>query len=280
MKTAMQNTPKPLTEALKKIDDPRKIAAIFEEAVASRARLKVRHPKTDNTDLTFVESTDYSKQVGIKFVHHSDQDALISLLTPSDLIEEANVAAKKKPNDKGVTLLPTPLTFSLSMRNSNTFLFQSTIAIENGQITFTTPTSLFLVQRRKYYRFTIPTAYEMWASIPNPRMQRASLRVRLIDISMGGLALEMSGAYAGSLKENAVLQKCQLSIRGDTLQFDLVVRSVRKVNDPEKPANTRVVGCEFNGLSDDVRQSVESFLLEKIVQLQSGSIGLYEGDFV
>lgn len=274
-RTSRHSTPRLLNEALKKIEDPLKITRIFDEAATTRIRLKLRHPKIGNIEAVVVESKDYSQVIRVQIDDRGDRNHLVRLLTQDDPQQQHGPDAIVRDR----LIAPLPLTFHLNLKNSNTYLFQAVLGLDGDTTIFFTPKTLFLVQRRKFYRLKIPTAYEMWVKIPNPRSARSTVKVRLDDISMGGVGLEMSGAYSDYLKPDEMLKTCKVTVRGYELSFDLVVRSIRKSTDPSKPVKTYVVGCEFANLSSDARDAIETYMLEHIVQLRSGSINLYEGDF-
>lgn len=275
-RSVRKSTSRTLSEALKKITQSVKITRVFEEAALTRVKIKLRHPKTKNIEAIIVESDDYTQTIAIKIADRNDRKALMRLLTEEG--SPKNEGADRLTQEFGRA--STPLTFQISLKNSNTYLFQAALDMEQENALFDCPKALFLVQRRKFYRFKIPAAYEMWVTIPHPRIAPSKLRVRLEDISMGEIAIEMHHALTRYLKPEHTLEHCTLKLRGQEICFKLVVRSIRKSSDQSKRAKNDVVGCEFKDLPDEARMIIESFMLEQIVQLESGSISLYEGDFV
>lgn len=119
------------------------------------------------------------------------------------------------------------------------------------------PDSLLWVQRREYYRVTIPRSDQAVCGLPDADEILHSYP--LLDISIAGLALHVTDS-AACFEPGQVFQGCRLEL-SDTAsgQVTLEVQNVRAVREDEPAAGTRI-GCRFVELHPDLGASIQRYI--------------------
>ena len=115
------------------------------------------------------------------------------------------------------------------------------------------PESVVRLQRREYFRIPAPIANPLVASVPDPKDPRTILKLRLLDLSLGGLALllpkEVTAPPLGT-----ELEGCSLDLPdAGRILFNV---SVRSVSANSRPPGTRI-GCSFLRLQPHAEKAVQ-----------------------
>ena len=119
------------------------------------------------------------------------------------------------------------------------------------------PESLYRLQRREFFRVTMPSANPVYCQIPQPEGEPLALPVA--DLSVGGVGLlDRGGSLGAQLRE--VMPDCTMELPGfGTLATGLEVRNIVEL--PKKDgASRRRIGCAFTGLNME-----QSVLLQRYI---------------
>ena len=119
------------------------------------------------------------------------------------------------------------------------------------------PDSLLWVQRREFYRVRVPLGDPVHCEIAVP--DEEPLRVPIIDISMGGVALnDTENVIDTEIGQNLPPCKLLLGEHGDAL-VTLTVRNIMPVQ-PDDPAAGHRIGCEFQDLAMDTSTTIQRYI--------------------
>jgi flagellar brake protein len=121
------------------------------------------------------------------------------------------------------------------------------------------PTALLRLQRREYYRLTVPIAGDLLCSIPLPDGQK--ITVRIIDISGGGVALMVSPANS-PFAPGVVLKDCSMALPGSTVpfKFSMEVRNLFRITRRDGTEMVRA-GCVFMDMPMSVANQIQRYIL-------------------
>jgi hypothetical protein len=252
---------KSIQSSLKRIDSDPLIQRIFKEAVETRAKFKIRFK-----DGQFFE--------GI-IVGLSDTRVQFEFLLP----HERNELHRKLKKTYWELGLPTPQSvFGLTLKNSNTYLFSGEIVSETlEKWSFAIPPYLQQVIRRKYFRYTIPKAYEIPVQIPNPRRAEIKITGFLVDLSRGGMAVKVPIYYEKEFVPGKSRFQVHFRLHGSEVIANVVVRSVRRGIPQNQETATSLIGLEFDSLSKNADAVISGYLDAKLLEIQSGRLGPFEG---
>ena len=136
------------------------------------------------------------------------------------------------------------------------------------------PEYLLRIQRREYFRLSIPASTPVKCTIPvkpynpdEPDEPAVIRQIPVLDISGGGVCLHC-GEDEADLLPGKAFQDCEISLPGiGTLSSTLKVKNNIKLATHNDLVNLRV-GCEFYRLNNQM----DSLLQRYITQLQSGNL--------
>lgn len=115
------------------------------------------------------------------------------------------------------------------------------------------PESVVRLQRREYFRIPAPVANPLVASVPDPKDPRTTLKLRLLDLSLGGLALLLPKEVVPP-NLGAELEGCSLDLPdAGRIIFNA---SVRSISTSSRPPGTRL-GCSFLRLQPHAMKAVQ-----------------------
>lgn len=102
------------------------------------------------------------------------------------------------------------------------------------------PASILRLQRRNSYRVKLPQSHPVLCHVPRPKAE--PLRIRVLDLSVEGVALMADG---GTLEANEgdILRGCRIDLPEHRLQVDLEVRNTLPLDALTLPK--RRFGCRF-----------------------------------
>lgn len=126
------------------------------------------------------------------------------------------------------------------------------------------PALLRYLQRREYYRLLVPITHALTCQIArhDPAGKPLfSVKARVVDISLGGLALVVPAAAQAHLTPETTFPHCQVELP-DTGRFEAVihVRHVFETRDGRGLPRTQA-GVEFQNLSPSAQSLVQRYIM-------------------
>jgi c-di-GMP-binding flagellar brake protein YcgR len=121
------------------------------------------------------------------------------------------------------------------------------------------PDALLRLQRREYFRFSVPVTGDMLCTIPLPDGKTTS--VRIIDISGGGIALVVS-PDSSLFAPGIVFNECTMTLPGTTtpVKFSLEVRNLFRITLRDERELLRA-GCVFTNMPMQVANQIQRFIM-------------------
>ncbi|MCX8086005.1 MAG: flagellar brake protein [Rhodocyclaceae bacterium] len=120
------------------------------------------------------------------------------------------------------------------------------------------PKSYTRLQRREFFRLVLPITRRPVCIVP--REGGKPLELSVIDISIGGVAVELPGAEEG-FEIGQLLPRARLELKGiGTLEVDLEVRNRALVQHGSKQALR--LGCSFARLGRGMENQLQRFITE------------------
>lgn len=117
------------------------------------------------------------------------------------------------------------------------------------------PQSLLFIQRRDYFRLSVPARQPVLCHIPQGQ-DGDTLSVEIIDISLGGIALPGPLPFA-NLAPGTRLQDCRIELpETGSLQVDLMVCSLRE----NRLRDGSRIGCRFMQLSGGNQTLIQRYI--------------------
>jgi c-di-GMP-binding flagellar brake protein YcgR len=121
------------------------------------------------------------------------------------------------------------------------------------------PEVLLRLQRREFYRITIPVARPVAASIPDPSAAARRLSLRVVNLSCDGVAL-VAGESDAPLSPGTILQDCRIELPEVGMVIAaLEVRSAATYEEGVRK-NLRRYGCRFVGLPPAVASAIQRYI--------------------
>lgn len=113
------------------------------------------------------------------------------------------------------------------------------------------PTELYRFQRRTSFRVKPSVSALPTASFVHPQEPEAKLALRVLDVSLGGLALFLPDG-APSIPDGTLVENCELQLDEDTqLDVSFVMRHATTIH-PQTHGSR--LGCEFVNISEAERE--------------------------
>lgn len=119
------------------------------------------------------------------------------------------------------------------------------------------PDSILRFQRRNYYRVPLPTMRNITCQIPRPDAPGQLLEVRILDLSVGGIAMMLLPSDL-RLEHGMLLQNCKIEIP----EFGTVTAAleIRHLRPEENQADTQRVGCQFVGIPAPMMSLLQRYI--------------------
>lgn len=126
------------------------------------------------------------------------------------------------------------------------------------------PTSMRYLQRREYYRLLVPVTHTLDCTISFPADERRhaqAVKARVIDISLGGVALLVPPEAKDEFAPGQMLPDCRLDLP-DTGRIEATLRicHVFETTDGRGLPRTQA-GCEFVALAPAAQSMVQRYIL-------------------
>lgn len=106
------------------------------------------------------------------------------------------------------------------------------------------------LQRREHFRVHVPMAFDAACSIPRPQAGGRT-RARVVDLSVGGLALAPHADGGADWRRGEVRRDCTLALPGAVLR-DVALEAVRVTR-----AGPATLGCRFATLDGEALRAVQ-----------------------
>jgi c-di-GMP-binding flagellar brake protein YcgR len=107
-------------------------------------------------------------------------------------------------------------------------LFRSPIkSVREGIVTLAMPDGIFRVQRREFLRFKIPSGHLVRIEVFPSESDSQPFRLKLVDISAGGLAFSFVERDSGYFSAGQELARIRLQLRKQTILCRGVIRHIR-----------------------------------------------------
>lgn len=135
------------------------------------------------------------------------------------------------------------------------------LCIHAGRPAFRTviPQEVMQLQRREFYRLQTPIANPLLCRVPLPEQQWRDMV--LLDISAGGIAMQVELADAGSLDIGAALYGCHIGLPGGApLEVTLQVRNRYEITLRNGRQALRV-GCQFVSLHPALQATIQRYIV-------------------
>jgi len=119
------------------------------------------------------------------------------------------------------------------------------------------PRELYRFQRREFFRVKPLLSSSPVAHLPHPERPGQPLVVRILDISLGGVALGLP-ASAPMLTPGTNLRDCMLELDPETrIDADLHVQHITVLDGHGQAAR---IGCEIRGLHGDDQRALQHYI--------------------
>jgi c-di-GMP-binding flagellar brake protein YcgR len=121
------------------------------------------------------------------------------------------------------------------------------------------PEALLRLQRREYFRFSVPVTGDMLCKIPLPDGKSTS--VRIVDISGGGIALVVSPDNSPFVP-GVVFEECTMTLPGTTtpIKFSLEVRNLFRITLRDERELVRA-GCVFTNMPMQIANQIQRYIM-------------------
>lgn len=163
---------------------------------------------------------------------------------------------KCHPPEAAIMSTESSTTFTASFTiNDERYLFETVPAVSPHSVTLTV-LNLFHLQRRRYYRYTIPTDYSGELVITQLNRTACSHRCRLLDLSTEGCAVEIHQAEAGLSLEDVVEAEILLGNR-EPIAIQGHIKNIRV-----KEGEYLTLGVKFNHLANGTEGKIVTSLTD------------------
>lgn len=139
-----------------------------------------------------------------------------------------------------------------------------------------TPETILRLQRREYYRLSTPIVNPLKCAlaIPRPDGSPIAMELTVLDISGGGVGLQMPTELAGRLEAGALLVDCRLNLPNEgLLTTSLSVRNSFNVT-TKTGQNYLRVGCEYVDLPGTRLSMIQRYITRVERERKAKAAGL------
>lgn len=217
-----------------RISSPVEIQSILQRIIDGRAMVTLSGPGGASYT-TLLWSTDATRGV-ICFNADDDDPRLNQLLATNEIVAVAYLDSIKVQFE---------LDDVVKVRGADTAL--------NARY----PRQLFRFQRRSFFRVKPMVSHSPTAHITLPTQPDQSLALRILDISLGGVALSLP-PHMPMLPAGVTLKHCLLALDAETqLDVDLVVHHITVLQPESHGAR---LGCEMVGLQGEDERELQHYI--------------------
>lgn len=128
-------------------------------------------------------------------------------------------------------------------------------SITGNRIRLVRPKSIYLIQRRRNPRYSIPSGYEIRAQVLSSSTDLIG-SFRIVDLSSTGMGIEVSDTNKFQLFETLSRVIVRFRLQNQQFEAGAHIRS----------RNNHKVGLEFDGLSDVSKEWLEDFVTSQLAQ--------------
>lgn len=135
-----------------------------------------------------------------------------------------------------------------------------------------------LLQRRKNRRWEIPHAYELMLEMRSAKLRSRWVRYRILDLSSNGYSFLVSETEKDDFVPGLLLRNSVFLIQGRKIQFDAVMKNIRKIDDPKilkMVGLTRAwrAGAQIMRMTVKENTFLTNYISEKLLQFAGAEIG-------
>lgn len=143
------------------------------------------------------------------------------------------------------------------------YFFKSTLAnLNKGHLEFRIPTVVFKIQRRKNLRLPPAALSVNYVEFKHPHLADSTLVRRLFDVSSGGLSFLISEEEKGLFPAKSLLHNLKIFLDQDYLISSAQIAHSQILSKNRLDERIKV-GVEFQGLSLEDQQLIETFVIEE-----------------
>ena len=122
------------------------------------------------------------------------------------------------------------------------------------------PTQLRRVQRREFFRVDIPASNPAWCEIEHADLPTGRARLRIADISAGGLQLVDLDDILADVPAGTIYEECTLELP-DARPLDVALRILRSTYlAQENGKQQHQVACSFFNLPDNRQIAIQQYI--------------------
>jgi c-di-GMP-binding flagellar brake protein YcgR len=167
--------------------------------------------------------------------------------------------------------LPHTVKFSVFIREQPVICFETSVTeMKDGELRGLNPEKMFFLQRRQSRRYRVPAAYEIFVELLDPHYQNRHLKLRLFDISMGGISILVSTGESRFYNAGHSFAPAYITLGNQKLTVNFEVRVVGKNLVQLGEIRGYLVGCQFGKLDPEVEQAIEVFIEEGFIKGKTG----------
>lgn len=128
-------------------------------------------------------------------------------------------------------------------------------SLNENSVSFIRPRSIYLIQRRKHPRYSIPGGYEVQAQILASSSDLIG-SFRVSDLSEAGIGIEVSDSE--QFQKFEALSRVIVRFRLQNQQFEIGAQIRSRVN--------HKIGLEFDGMSESAKEWLSDFVTSQLAQ--------------
>jgi len=158
-------------------------------------------------------------------------------------------------------------------------LATKTVILEWGKelLHLAIPQGAILLQRRKNRRWEIPLAYELMLEMRSAKARARWMRYRVLDLSSDGYSFLVPESEKENFVSGLLLRNSVFLIQGRKIQFDAVLKNIRKLEDPKilKVAGITKAwraGAQIMRMAVKEKTFLDNYISEKLLQFAGTDI--------
>jgi hypothetical protein len=152
--------------------------------------------------------------------------------------------------------------FNVALTKAHIFFKSAFIGFDSSGLKFKLPDKLFKVQRRNHMRYSFMEHYLPKVQFKDPREPVRFLTKKMLDISGGGLAIQVNSEEATIFLPGLILNNLTFSLRERVISCDAEVRHVTMLP-AFSPLRGKKVGLLFQNLKTYDLDHINNYVLEE-----------------
>lgn len=139
------------------------------------------------------------------------------------------------------------------------------------------PVGAILLQRRKNQRWEVPLAYELMLEMRSAKIRARWMRYRILDLSSNGYSFLVPDAEKQNFVSGLMLRNSVFLIQGRKMQFDAVLKNIRKLEDPKILRLVGIskawrAGAQIMRMSVKEKTFLDNYISEKLLQFAGNDL--------